>query len=201
MNFNRQILGAAVIICLAITACNDQDNQNTNAPAAPDTTTGPIDNTNTAPAPVTDTSAMVADANKMSSDVPKKGKKGSVSIKSYEVNKKDKMEADATGVYPYAEVMPSFPGGEKALGEWISDHITYPEEAIENNIEGDITVAFAVDEMGKVYTPQVIGQKLGYGLDEEAVNIVNKMPKWNPGRIKGKNVKTRFTLPISFQLR
>ena len=63
-----------------------------------------------------------------------------------------------------------------------------------------MNVNFAVDENGKIYTPKEVGQKIGYGVEEEALRVISKMPKWTPGRIKGKNVKTRFNLPVKFQL-
>lgn len=110
------------------------------------------------------------------------------------------MELDAAGIYYRTEVRPTFPGGQKALANFIRDNIVYPENAIENGVEGDVAILFAVDEQGKVYTPKIIGDKTGYGLDEAALEVVSKMPKWNPGSIKGKNVKSYYTLPISFNI-
>jgi len=117
-------------------------------------------------------------------------------------NKKDnsKIERDKEGVYNRAEIMPSFPGGEKALSAYIENNIQYPESAIDNGTEGTVVLTFAVDETGKVYAPKLASSKIGDGLEEEAMRVVSNMPKWNPGRIKGKNVKTKFTLPIHFVL-
>lgn len=108
------------------------------------------------------------------------------------------IEMDKEGIYNRAEIKPSFPGGEKALAKFIQDNIVYPETAIDNGVEGTVEVIFAVDENGKVYTPRLKGVKEGYGLDEASLTVVGKMPKWNPGQIKGKNVKSYYSLPISF---
>ena len=79
------------------------------------------------------------------------------------------------------------------------DNIEYPQQAIDNSIEGTVNVQFAVDEQGVISNVSVIGTKAGYGLDEEAVRVVSKMPKWSPGQIKGKNVKTWRVLPITYK--
>ncbi len=110
------------------------------------------------------------------------------------------MEMDKEGIYSRTEIKPTYPGGEAALAKFIQDHIVYPDKAIDQGIEGTVEVMFAVDENGKVYTPFVKGSRQGYGLDEEATKVVSQMPRWNPGQIKGKNVKSYYTLPISFQI-
>jgi protein TonB len=115
-------------------------------------------------------------------------------------NSTDKIEADKEGIYNRAEVMPAYPGGEEALRRFIEGQINYPDNAIDNNVEGTVRVYFAVDEQGKIYSPTVVSTKLGYGLEEEALRVINHMPKWTPGQVKGRNVKTRFTLPITYKI-
>jgi protein TonB len=111
------------------------------------------------------------------------------------------MVKDKEGVYNNAEVMPQFPGGNEGLSSYVSDHVQYSQSAIDANTEGTVKVSFVVDEKGKVMDAHVVGgQKVGNGLDEEAVKAVSNMPSWKPGKVKGKNVKTRLELPISFQL-
>lgn len=110
------------------------------------------------------------------------------------------IQVNNEGIYSRAEIRPSFPGGEKALAKFIQDNIVYPQNAIDEGVEGRVEVMFAVDENGRVYTPVVTGDRAGYGLDEEATRVVSKMPTWNPGQIKGKNVKSYYTLPITFQI-
>jgi periplasmic protein TonB len=111
-----------------------------------------------------------------------------------------KMEKDKDGVYNKTEVMPVYPGGETALSSFIGDNITYPQDAVDQNTEGTATVTFVVDEKGKVTNPVITGKPVGHGLDEEAVKVVSKMPAWKPGMIKGKAVKTRLQLPVTFKL-
>ncbi len=118
----------------------------------------------------------------------------------YEINQNMKIEVDSYGVYNRAEIMPSFPGGEEALKRFIQKYVVYPETALENGVEGTVLLAFMVDESGKIYTPSIESAKIGSGLEQESVRLVNQMPKWNPGQIKGRNVKTRFTLPIKFEI-
>ena len=110
------------------------------------------------------------------------------------------IEMDKQGIYNKTEIRPSYPGGQKALAKFVQDNIVYPEDALGNGVEAEVQVIFAVDEAGKVYTPTIKGAKTGYGLDEAATNVVNKMPKWNPGKIKGVNVKSYYTLPITFKI-
>jgi protein TonB len=110
------------------------------------------------------------------------------------------ISVNTEGIYSRAEIKPTFPGGEKALAKWIQDNIVYPETAIDEGVEGRVEVMFAVDENGRVYTPVVTGDRTGYGLDEEAARVVSKMPTWNPGQIKGRNVKSYYTLPITFRI-
>jgi protein TonB len=131
---------------------------------------------------------------------PKMSRKGRAILASYRTTNNEKIAADREGVYNRAEIMPSYPGGEAALRKFIEENIEYPQRAMDNDAEGTVTVYFAVDEEGKIYTPTIISSKIGYGLEEEAMRVVNKMPKWNPGQIKGKNVKTKFTLPITYQI-
>ncbi len=107
---------------------------------------------------------------------------------------------DAEGYYYYPTVKPGFPGGEKALDAYLEKNLKYPAAALDNGIEGTVLVRFAVDETGKVYPPKVISNPLGRGLEEEALKVVSGMPAWKPGTIDGKNVKSRFTLPIKFDL-
>jgi TonB family protein len=132
-------------------------------------------------------------------DPSKKGKKGKVSINMPAAGSGD-MTPDKEGYYSNSEILPAFPGGQKAMEKFFDNNIQYPPDASDNGVEGTVNVNFAVDENGKLYSPKVISPRLGYGLEEEALAAFKKMPKWTPGRIKGKNVKTRYTLPVKFQL-
>lgn len=113
----------------------------------------------------------------------------------------EKVAKDNEGVYKNPTVMPEFPGGQDALENYVNNQVQYPEQAIEDNTAGVVRVSFVVDEHGQVTNAKVVGgQKVGDGLDEEALRVVNNMPAWKPGKVKGRNIKTRLELPINFQL-
>jgi len=127
-------------------------------------------------------------------------RKGKMSIKMPAGSNTDKMIKDRDGVYNRAEAAPEFPGGQNALDNYVNNNIDYPEKAIDDNTAGTVRVSFVVDEQGKVTRAHIIGNKLGNGLDEQALKVVSNMPAWKPGKINGKNVKTRLELPIAFQV-
>ena len=144
-------------------------------------------------------SSTMASMQKATPDPAKKGKKGKVSIVVANTASGD-MSVDKEGYYNSTEILPGYPGGEKALERFYNDNIQYPVEASDNGVDGTVKINFAVDENGKLYAPVVTSPVIGYGMEQEALRVFNKMPKWTPGRIKGKNVKTRFSLPVNFQL-
>ena len=111
-----------------------------------------------------------------------------------------KIEKDKMGYYNRTEVLPAYKGGQSALETYINNNIEYPQDAIDNNTEGTVNVQFAVDEQGNISNVKTIGNKIGYGLEEEAIKVVSKMPQWTAGQVKGKNVKTWRILPITYKL-
>ena len=133
-------------------------------------------------------------------NLAKKGKKGSVKININTPSSKKEVNADKDGYYTNAEVLPSFPGGQRALENFFEKNIQYPAEASENGVEGLVNIVFLVDETGKVSSPKVVSSNIGYGIEKEAMRVFSKMPTWTAGKIKGKNVKTKYTLPINFRL-
>ncbi|MFT3683103.1 MAG: TonB family protein [Ferruginibacter sp.] len=129
----------------------------------------------------------------------KKGKKGSVSINAAETKAGGK-EDDVDKEGYYTNVYPSYPGGEKALESFFEKNIQYPADASDNGVEGIVNINFAVDEKGKISSVKTTNPKIGYGVEEEAMRVFKMMPAWKPGSLKGKNVKTRYNLPVRFQL-
>lgn len=103
-------------------------------------------------------------------------------------------------VFTIVEEMPSFPGGDAALMKYLSNNIKYPAIAKDAGIQGTVFVTFVVDEKGDVKDVKVL-RSLGGGTDEEAVRVVKGMPKWSPGKQRGKAVKVQYNLPIRFTLR
>lgn len=156
-------------------------------------TVKPDSNTNPSVGSMTDTSSMAKP------DPSKKGKKGKVNMGMEEPKASGNTDVvDAEGYY--TNIYPAYPGGNKALAGFFEKNIEYPQTASDNGVEGTVIISFTVDEKGKIGTPKVTSKKLGYGLEEEALRVFNKMPSWTPGSLKGKNVKTRYTLPVRFQL-
>lgn len=192
----------ALIGFAGFAACNSSsspdkiaDTASTPAYSSPDAVPAPADTNTTTMAPV-DTSSTATAATKPVTPT----KKRKIVVEFTPVAKSQKLEADKSGIYPYSEVSPAFPGGQSAVEDYINNHIEYPQLALDNNTEGRASVSFVVNEDGKVIDVHSMGKQLGEGLDEEAVRVVSAMPKWTPGTVKGRPVKTRMTLPIVFQI-
>ncbi len=105
----------------------------------------------------------------------------------------------AIPVLTSAEVMPSFPGGEEKLAQFMKDNIKYPKEALDNKKEGTVYVSFVVDETGKITNVRML-KRMAFGMDHEAMRVVNMMPNWVPGKQNGKPVAVQYTLPVKFSL-
>ncbi|HCS19356.1 MAG TPA: energy transducer TonB [Bacteroidetes bacterium] len=102
-------------------------------------------------------------------------------------------------VFVVVEDMPEFPGGANEMTRFILENLDYPPLAQENGIQGKVMVEFIVDEHGNIKNAKVV-KGIGWGCDEAALKVVNKMPKWSPGKQRNKPVRVRFVLPIKFQL-
>jgi TonB family protein len=109
-----------------------------------------------------------------------------------------KREVDKEGIYSSADRMPSYPGGSDALANYIRDNIEYPQDAMDNDIEGTVMVELVVDEKGNVSNVRAVSQKIGHGLEDEAVAVVSKTSGWTPAKIKNKNVKMKIRIPITY---
>ena len=102
-------------------------------------------------------------------------------------------------VFTIVEEMPTYKGGEKALFEYLSKSIKYPSIAKDKGIQGIVYISFVINESGEVTSVRPI-RGIGGGCDEEAVRVIKSMPKWTPGKQRGKPVSTAYTLPIRFTL-
>ena len=102
-------------------------------------------------------------------------------------------------IFQIVEEMPSFPGGEAKLMEFVAKNIKYPQIARETGIQGRVFVGFVVEPDGSISNVKLL-RGLGGGCDEEAVRIVKSMPKWKPGKQHGKLVRVSYTLPVLFRL-
>ena len=102
-------------------------------------------------------------------------------------------------VFDVVEQMPSFPGGQGALMQWLSSHVKYPAVAEENGIQGRVTVQFVVEKDGSVTDVKVM-KGVDQSLDKEAVRVVSSMPKWIPGKQNGSAVRVKYFVPVVFRL-
>lgn len=101
---------------------------------------------------------------------------------------------------PYGFDIPAeYPGGINKAREFIANNLLYPEEAQENDIEGTVKVKFIIEKDGSLTNIEIVN-KLGYGCNEEVIRVLKRMPKWRPGTLKGKIVRTQFALPVSFRM-
>ena len=90
-------------------------------------------------------------------------------------------------------------GDIPSLLKWIANHIEYPQSALDNNIQGKVVLRFVVEKDGSI-GDVVVARKVDPALDKEAVRVLKSMPKWTPGKQRGKAVRSYFTLPIAFVL-
>ena len=105
-----------------------------------------------------------------------------------------------TDVFTVAEQMPIFPGGEAALLRYVSEHTKYPSIALEQEIQGVVTIRFVVTPTGAVGDVFVV-QGLDPECDREAVRVVKSLPRFTPGKQQGKPVAVWYTLPVRFEIR
>ena len=108
-------------------------------------------------------------------------------------------EIVAEPIADFAEVEPTFPGGESAMMEWIQKNIEYPQLAVEMGEQGIVYCQFVVNRDGSIEQVKIV-RGVSDALDDEAKKVVKRMPKWTPGEQAGKKVRCRFTLPIHFRL-
>ena len=179
--------GIIVFLCILAYGCNNESGNTSTGNTESDTANKM---TSTSPS----TSGDTAKAN--GTRVKRTGK---ASVK-MNADADSKIEKDKMGYYSNTEVLPAYNGGQTALENYITNNIEYPEQAIDNNAEGTVSVHFLVDEKGNISNVTTVGNKVGYGLEEEAIRVVSKMPQWTPGQVKGKKVKTWRTLPITYRL-
>ncbi|RZK72242.1 MAG: energy transducer TonB [Pedobacter sp.] len=108
-------------------------------------------------------------------------------------------EPDSVGAISAIDSPPSFPGGAESLYSMISENLTYPELAIENGTSGTVYLSFVIGKDGSIEDVTVV-KGIGDGCDEAAVEVLKRMPKWNPGIQDGKAVRVKYNIPIKFSL-
>ena len=108
-------------------------------------------------------------------------------------------EVDEQEIFTIVEEMPEFPGGIAAALKWIANELKYPAIAQENGVQGRVTVRFTINADGSVVDPAIL-RGVDPHLDKEALRVIGKMPKWKPGKQRGKAVRVSYNLPVRFKL-
>ncbi|MDY0215711.1 MAG: energy transducer TonB [Bacteroidales bacterium] len=112
------------------------------------------------------------------------------------VEEKEVVEAE---IFTVVEENPMFPGGDEARMNFLRENIKYPQMARESGIQGTVYVTFVVEPSGNITNIKIL-RGIGGGCDEEALRVVRQMPKWKPGKQRGKSVRVQFNMPIRFVL-
>ena len=108
-------------------------------------------------------------------------------------------EAEGNQIFTVVEQNPEFPGGEAALMAYIKKNLRYPAFAAENGIQGRVTLSFTVEKDGSIANIEVM-RTPAEELSKEAIRVVQTMPKWKPGKQRGKAVRVKYILPVTFRL-
>lgn len=104
-------------------------------------------------------------------------------------------------IFTVVEHNPEFGDGMDGLVQWLGTHVEYPKEAKEKKLEGTVYVTFVVEKDGSISNVRILNHRENMTmLEEEALRVMQMMPKWKPGKTRGKKVRVQFTLPIVFQL-
>ncbi len=122
-----------------------------------------------------------------------------IDIKPVVTTMKEEVEEKEEIFFNIIEEPAEFPGGDRALYKYLMDHVNYPVIAQENGIQGKVYVKFVVDEKGAVGSSEIM-RGVDASLDKEALRVVNSLPKFKPGKQRGKAVKVYYTAIINYQL-
>jgi protein TonB len=97
------------------------------------------------------------------------------------------------------EKFPEFPGGMAAWAKFIQKNLRYPYSAQENEVQGKVYVSFVIEKDGTLSDVKLV-RGIGYGCDDEAMRVIKKSPKWEPGKQNNTNVRVRYNMPINYTI-
>ena len=121
-------------------------------------------------------------------------------LESGKKNNRSKRLSNKKDVFVIVDEMPQFPGGGLELKKFIAKNIKYPVEAHKKGIEGKVYVSFVINKKGGVEDIKIM-RGAEASLDTEAIRVIGALPKWVPGKQRGKKVKVAYTVPINFALK
>ena len=198
-------ISAGLVAMAPMTSCSSSPNKGTNQETISDSTNASVMFGEICPTPVEDTIPMVEKDTVNKQELPELPQEmGLIEITPISgdiITVKDSLsEKDSlTDVLEVAAVMPEFPGGMKELLKFLQDNLKYPENAMKNNVQGRVIVQFVVEKDGTL-TEFKVARSVDPDLDAEALRVLQTMPKWKPGMQRGKIVRVKFTVPVSFKL-
>lgn len=108
---------------------------------------------------------------------------------------------DAEGYHFAPGSIATYPGGEVAMDDFLADNLKYPRVALDAGIEGTVYASVYVNEQGQVVDVRFPGRRLGFGLEDEVARVILLMPLWNPGMVDNAKVKSKFVLPVKFEIK
>ena len=124
-----------------------------------------------------------------------------VDIKEYVEETVEEVVEEEAIPFQLVEQKPKFQGGDaNAFSKWVAENLEYPEIAKENGVQGRVMLQFTVNPNGTISDVKVL-RGVDPSLDKEAVRVVSKSPKWEPGKQRDRAVKVTYTFPVIFQLR
>ena len=109
-------------------------------------------------------------------------------------------EEEEDVIFQVVESMPEFPGGQPALFKYLAENVKYPVIAQENGIQGRVICQFVVNKDGSIVDVVAVRSSGEASLDKEAIRVIKSMPKWKPGKQRGKPVRVKYTVPVNFRL-
>lgn len=115
------------------------------------------------------------------------------------INPADTVYNPTDSVYSFVENLPEYPGGDLARIKFLINNLVYPEAAEKESIQGTVYVTFIVEKSGRVSNPKIF-KGIGGGTEDEVIRVLQLMPRWKPGKHKGKFVRVGYCLPIKFTL-
>lgn len=124
-------------------------------------------------------------------------------IEEYIAEEKEEEPEETNEIFEIFDVAEKaeFPGGEEGLQRFIAENISYPAMALENDQQGTVNVMFVVDKNGTVKDIAILGNKKGFGLEDEAIRVIKATSgKWKPAKQRDKPVAMRFRIPVKFQI-
>ncbi len=103
------------------------------------------------------------------------------------------------GVYNLVDDQPAFPGGPNAFMKYLAKNVKYPAADIDNNVQGRVVAQFVVEKDGSLTQIKTV-RSPSKTMADEAIRVLKKSPKWKPGKVKGKAVRTMYTVPVTFAM-